>query len=245
MIAAIVTGHSRGLGAAIAENLLQRGAAVLGLARGGNDALAAAFPGRLQQVALDLADTDRLAAWLGSDEPGRFAARCDTLLLVNDAGTLQPVGPLDMQDLPAIARAVALNVSAPLMLAAAVAALESPAVDRRVLHVSSGAARNPYAGWSVYCATKAALDQHARAVALHERPGLRICSAAPGVVDTDMQTEVRASTMEQFPMHDRFVDMQRSGGLISPHAAAARLVAHLLSDGFGAVPVTDLRDLPG
>lgn len=244
MIGAVVTGHTRGLGAAIAENLLQRGVVVLGLARGSNDVLATRFPGSLQQVALDLADTDRLMKWLDGDVLGRFADRCERLLLVNDAGTLQPVGPLDMQDRGAIGHAVALNVTAPLMLAAAVAALASPAADRRVLHVSSGAARNPYAGWSVYCATKAALDQHARAVALHERAGLRICSAAPGVVDTDMQAEVRASTMEQFPMHDRFVEMQRGGGLIAPADAAARLVAHLLGETFGNVPVIDLRDLP-
>lgn len=244
MIGAIVSGHTRGLGAAIAENLLHRGVAVLGLARGRNDALAARFPGTFEQVAIDLADSAQLGAWLAGPALGQFADGCDTLLLVNDAGTVQPIGPLDLQDVGAIAGAVALNVAAPLMLAAALAAVACAANDRRVLHVSSGAARNAYPGWSVYCATKAALDHHARAVALDGRPGLRECSVAPGVVDTGMQAEIRACTLAQFPLRDRFAEMQRSGGLIAPSDAAARLVAHLLSDGFGAVPTEDLRNLP-
>lgn len=241
---AIVTGSSRGLGAAIAEDLLQRGIPVLGLARRHNDALAGRFGGTLVQHAIDLSDSAALMAWLGAGEFVRFAAGSDTLLLVNDAGTLQPVGPLDLQDVAAIAPAVALNVAAPLMLAAAVAALPGVAGERRVLHVSSGAARKPYAGWSVYCATKAALDHHARAVQADGRAGLRICSAAPGVVDTDMQATVRACTLEQFPLRDQFAAMQQAGGLISPAAAAARLVAYLLSEDFGAQPTMDLRDLP-
>ena len=138
---------------------------------------------------------------------------------------------------------MALNVAAPLMLAAALCAASPPAAERRVLHVSSGAARKPYAGWSVYCATKAALDHHARAVAADALPRLRICSLAPGVVDTGMQAEIRATPLERFPLRDRFAEMQRSGGLISPQDCAAALVAHLLGDAFGSQPVADLRDL--
>lgn len=244
MIRAIVTGHSRGLGAAIAEDLLQRGVAVLGLARRPNDALGERFAGSLAQHAIDLADSAALAAWLAGGELARFAAGSDRLLLVNDAGTLQPVGPLHLQDVAAIAGAVALNVAAPLMLAAAVAALPDVG-ERRVLHVASGAARKPYAGWSVYCATKAALDHHARVVQVDGTPGLRICSTAPGVVDTDMQAAVRACTLEQFPLRDQFAAMQQAGGLIAPAVAAARLVTYLLGGDFGAQPTMDLRDLPG
>lgn len=244
MTKAIVTGHSRGLGAAIAENLLRRGVAVLGLARRPNDALAERFAASLAQHAIDLADSAALAAWIAGGELARFAAGSKTLLLVNDAGTLQPVGPLRLQDAAAIAGAVALNVAAPLMLAAAVAALPDVG-ERRVLHVSSGAARKPYAGWSVYCATKAALDHHARAVQVDDGAGLRICSTAPGVVDTDMQAAVRACTLEQFPLRDQFAAMQQAGGLIAPAAAAARLVDYLLAEDFGAQPTMDLRDLPG
>ena len=74
-------------------------------------------------------------------------------------------------------------------------------------------------------------------------PGLRICSLAPGVIDTDMQTEVRDSTPENFPLHAQFVEMKRSGALASPADCARRLVDYVLGDLFGRQPVADLREL--
>ncbi|GGH49364.1 SDR family oxidoreductase [Frigidibacter albus] len=240
-ITAIVTGHSRGLGAAIAAELLTRGAKVLGLARKGNPALAAAHPGRLTEVALDLADPVALAEWLPG--LGAHLGGAGPVLLVNNAGMVEPIGPAGTLDPSAIARAVALNVTAPLMLADALIAVTEGADDRRILHVSSGAARNAYAGWSLYCATKAALDHHGRAVAEDKRPGLRIESLAPGVIDTDMQAAIRATTEAQFTLRERFVGLKESGGLASPEDCARRLVAHLIGPAFGASPVTDLRDI--
>lgn len=243
MTAALVSGHSRGLGAALAAELLHRGVAVLGLARTGNAALAAQFPARFAEVGLDLADSEALARWLSAPVLERFLAGHARVLLANVAGSLQPVGRADQLDARRIAAAVALNVGAPLMLTSAVLAASPAAAEHRVLHVSSGAARKPYVGWSVYCATKAALDHHARAVALEGRAGLRVCSMAPGVLDTQMQAEVRASTLEQFPLRERFAELHRSGGLTDPAQAAKRLVDHLLGDDFGTHATADLREL--
>lgn len=240
MIKAILTGHSRGLGAAIAAELLGRQIPVLGLARSHTPALAQQFSDLFTAAALDLADTKAMQDWLATNALQDFLAGSKTVLLVNNAGMLQPVGPLETQDVAAVARAVSLNVATPLMLAAAVAA--SAAQDKRVLHVSSGAGRNAYPGWSVYCATKAALDQHARATALDASPTLRICSLAPGVIDTDMQAEIRATPTEKFPPRERFEELKRSGGLTDAASAAQRLVDYLLSDKFGAQAVADLRD---
>ena len=76
-------------------------------------------------------------------------------------------------------------------------------------------------------------------------PGLRICALAPGVVDTEMQGEIRASTLERFPLRDRFAEMQASGGLIAPAECAMHLVDFLLDEDFGREPVADLRELMG
>jgi NAD(P)-dependent dehydrogenase (short-subunit alcohol dehydrogenase family) len=130
------------------------------------------------------------------------------------------------------------------MLASAVAAASPNAGDRRIVHVSSGAARNAYPGWSIYCATKAALDHHARATMLDQTAGLRICSLAPGVIDTDMQAEIRTSSPELFPLRGKFDDMKRKRELSSPAATAQRLVDYLLSEQFGQLAVADLRQLP-
>jgi benzil reductase ((S)-benzoin forming) len=163
------------------------------------------------------------------------------VLLFNNAGMVDPIAPLGAQDALSIARAVTLNVAAPLMLANALAAVQ--AHDRRIVHISSGAARNAYAGWSVYCATKAALDHHARAVALDAPAGVRISSVAPGVVDTGMQATIRATREDHFPLRGRFEELKQTGKLATPEDSARQLVAYALSDDFGASPTTDVREL--
>lgn len=240
---AVLTGHTRGLGGAIAAYLLARNIPVLGLARATNDALGRQFPSLLEQHAIDLSDTAALSHWFAGDALRHFLANADTVLLINNAGVVHPVGPLPLQDPATVAQAVTLNVAAPLMLAGAVAA--AGAKSTRILHISSGAARNAYPGWSVYCATKAALDHHARAAALDQIPGLRIVSLAPGVIDTDMQADIRATPLERFPVRERFDELKSSGALTSPAECAERLVDYLLSDWFGHDIVTDLRELAG
>ena len=238
---AVVTGHTRGLGEAIAAHLLSQRIQVLGVARRRNADLAKRFGTALTEVELDLADSAALERWLDSGALTRLVGGSKLALLVNNAGVLQPVGPLETQDLEAVSRAVAVNVGAALVLSAAFAVATRGVSDRRILHVSSGAARDAYAGWSVYCATKAALDHHARAVALDHSPALRISSVAPGVIDTEMQAEVRATTEEKFPTRQRFVDLKREGRLRSPDEAGRDVAEFLLSDRFGRDPVSELR----
>jgi len=236
---AIVTGHSRGLGAAIAAELLQRGVAVLGLARRPNASLQARFPQLLTQHAIDLADTSALLAWLETRAPADFLRGEDIIFLVNNAATVQPMGSLDKLPAATLAQALALNISAPLLLAGAVAAAD--AAQRRILHISSGAGRDAFDGWSAYCSAKAALDHHARAAALARRPGLRICSLAPGVFDTDMQAEIRATEDHLFPLRERFLELLRDGQLVGAAVGASRVVDFLMADDFGVAPTAALR----
>jgi len=239
---AILTGHSRGLGAAIAAELLGRGIPVLALSRQGNGELAAAYPGLLGEACLDLADEHALRVWLEGRQLADFlSADHGPLLLINNAGVLGPMAALAAQDAGEIAAAVAINIGAPLLLSAALA--RRHAGELRILHLSSGAARHPYPGWSIYGASKAALDHHARCVAADGRAELRICALAPGVIDTDMQTHIRASAAADFPLKDKFVALHAEGRLNSPACAARALVDYLLGDAFGSQPVADLREL--
>lgn len=244
---AVVTGHSRGLGRALAAGLLAQGWRVLGLSRTGWAPPGSPSPAGLVEVALDAADAHALAHWLASPAAQaawhRPLAGARRAWLLNNAGTVHPMGPPGAQGAAAIAQAVALNLTAPLLLTDALVAATAAQADRRVVHVSSGAGRSAHAGWSIYGATKAALDAHARAVALDAVPNLRLESLAPGVVDTDMQAQLRATPAQALPGVARFVALHRDGQLATPQAVAQRLLAHLASARFGQEPVTDLRQL--
>ena len=101
------------------------------------------------------------------------------------------------------------------------------------------------AGQATYCAAKAGMDHLSRAVALDQAlvgHGAKIVSLAPGVIDTDMQVQLRSSRGAGFPEQPMFVKLKESGQLTSSRDAAARLVAYLGRADFGAQPVADVRD---
>ena len=185
----IITGHSYGLGAALAAAWLETGACVIGLARSNNAALAATHPGQLHETAIDLADSPAVLAYTRSDAFRHICQEADTLWLFNNAGTVAPSAPLGAQADDDITHALNLNITAPLLLANATVAHARDRERVRIVHISSGAARKPYPGWSIYGASKAALDRHAADAASE---GVRIVSLAPGVVDTAMQAGMRA-----------------------------------------------------
>ncbi|VVE41943.1 SDR family oxidoreductase [Pandoraea anhela] len=244
---AILTGASRGLGAALARGLLTPGTRLVTLARRTDDELAALAGAKgvaLEQIAVDLADSDaaartaeRIFAALPRDA-GRY-------LLINNAGTVNPVANAAALDDPAgINAAFALNVTSVMLLTARfLAATQGLAAQRRIVNISSGAGRNPNAGWAVYCSTKAALDMYTRVVnAEHREHGVQAVSLAPGVVDTGMQETIRSSSVESFPALARFQEMKASGKLSSPEDVARRILAFIERDDFGQTEIDDIRN---
>lgn len=234
----IITGHSRGLGAALAEAWLDWGANVLGIARQGNPELAQAFPGQFSEKLMNLAESNRLIAWLESPTFRDFCQTGKRLWLFNNAGTVQPAARLGEQENLLIQQAVNLNITAPLLLANAVAHAGKGEVN--IVHISSGAANTAYPAWSIYGASKAALNQHAR-VALGEDTQTRVVAIAPGVIDTDMQAEIRNDPA--FPLRGRFQNLLDNGELQSAEETAIKIVSYCLSHEFGAQAVVDVRDM--
>jgi NAD(P)-dependent dehydrogenase (short-subunit alcohol dehydrogenase family) len=237
----IVTGASRGLGRAIALQLLQPGHVVLGLSRQTPPA-----PPGLEQWRCDLANplpvAARLQAWLEALDGTRITGAA----LINNAALLVEPRPLRDADVASLSASVRVGLEAPLLLTAAfLRATRGWACDKRVLHISSGLGRRAMASQGPYCAVKAGLDHLARAQALEEalQPnGAKVCSLAPGVIDTDMQVQLRGADPKGFPDHDVFVQMKGGGHLDSPAVAAGKVIAYLNRADFGASPVADVRD---
>jgi len=150
----ILTGASRGLGLAMAEQLLAPEHQLLCIARSPNPALTQrGLP--LEQWASDLTEplpiAARLETWLGGLDAGRFASAS----LINNAATLSKPGPLEDSDPVGLVQAVRVGLEAPLLLSAAFlhATRDWPGV-RRLLHISSGLGRRAMAGSTAYCAVK-------------------------------------------------------------------------------------------
>lgn len=245
----IITGASRGLGAALAHALLEPGQRLVCLARTAMTALAE--QARAKDCALDVLQVDLCdpaAAETALEEclAGMAAEAVSEVRLINNAGTVTPVAPADKLSAAELAASVAVNLAAPIALSACFLRMTRDwTASKKILNISSGAAHTPYRGWSVYCATKAGLDQFSRCVALEQQGlahGAHIVSLAPGVIDTNMQALVRTVAPDDFPEQPRFQALKESGQLASPEAAAGRIIAYLDRRDFGDRTVADLRD---
>ena len=244
----LLTGASRGLGQGIAAQYLAEGAFVLGLSR--RHAADLKPSEHFEQWPVDLADplplAARLAAWLGDHGARAHGALPARVRLIHNAAMLSEPGDIAGSDPAALAQSLRIGLEAPVALTAAFLRATSTwaDADRRVLFVSSGLGRRPMAGSAAYCAQKAGLDHFARALALEEAThphGARVASVAPGIVDTDMQKQLRGADPRRFAEQAKFDEFHRSGSLDSPAAAAAKVVALLERDDYGANPVTDVR----
>jgi NAD(P)-dependent dehydrogenase (short-subunit alcohol dehydrogenase family) len=248
----IVTGASRGLGLGIARQLLQRGHRVLTLQRSPNAELvaeAARLGATLEQWAVDLTQPEQTAARLKTWVQGLPRAEVASLDLINNAALLVEPGPLSEADGGGVTAAMRASLEAPLLLTGAfLAASGDLTVPRKVLNISSGLGRFAMAGSAVYCAAKAGMDHFSRAVALEEaeRPrGAKIVSLAPGVIDTDMQVQLRGADPARFSSQGRFAGLKAQGQLDSADAAAAKVLACLDSAEFGQKVIADVRDVAG
>ena len=237
------------MGAALAEQLLAPDHILLCISRKRNDALTAraeAAGAHCEQWSLDLAQplevAARLQAWIATLDGAAF----ESAALVNNAAALSRLGPIDEDSDADLASALRVGLEAPLLLSAAfLRATRAWAADKRVLNISSGLGRRAMAGSAAYCATKAGMDHLTRAMALDEanRPnGARLVSLAPGVIDTDMQVHLRAGDEAGFPERANFIGLKEKGQLTSATDAAARVLAYLKRDDFGASAVADVRD---
>jgi NAD(P)-dependent dehydrogenase (short-subunit alcohol dehydrogenase family) len=241
----ILTGASRGLGRAMAEQRLRPGHRLLTISRRPCDLVA---PAGAEHVAWsqDLADSvtaaDRMERWLEEQPSPRIASAT----IIHNAGVLSRLAPLADNAATDLARALRVGLEAPMLLTAAfLRATAAWAVPRKVLFVSSGLGRSAMAGSASYCAAKAGMDHLARALALEEaaRPnGARVASLAPGVIDTDMQEQLRNADPTRFAARSRFVGLHGGGQLVSPAEGARRVLGSLERPGFGQDPVCDVRD---
>ena len=232
----VVTGGSSGIGRAMLDHVpFEAERADVSRSGGVPD---------VEHLALDLSEPSSWEAF-GSWFAGRVADLDPTrVVVIHNAGVLDPIGFAGEVDDDAYRRNVLLNSAAGQVLGHHVLRVLAPRPGHRTLcMISSGAARSAYEGWSAYGAGKAALEHWVRTVGDEQqrRGGVEVCAIAPGVVDTPMQAAIRATDPEDFPRVERFHDLHEHGELRDPDDVARQLWA-VIEDGVTPGAVLDLRE---
>ena len=240
----ILTGTTRGLGAVMATQLAQSGEHLVTLSRVSSEALAAtakAHGTTLTQINVDLGDTKALEQAAAQLKP--LLVTHTSVRFIHNAGVVTPIAQSqDLTDIAVINQAFQVNITSAIYLTAVVLTGATQASDLRVMLISSGAGRSPSSGWGVYCATKAAMDRYAEVAQLDQGKRARIVSMAPGMIDTPMQEKIRATSKNDLPSLDRFLDAHSQQKLATPEGTATRLLKVLASDAFGAKTIDDVRE---
>ena len=232
-----VTGASRGLGKSICELLLEQSWLVTGISR--HHTIESkhfapvlcdlSLPGNLSALQFDPSDAS-------------------SLLLINNAGSLGEIGPVGSISDDEIIQTISLNLTAAAVLTNRfLKQTQHLNCNKTILNISSGAGRNAYDGWAVYCSTKAGLDMFSLAVdkelKINRNSNTRIFSIAPGVIDTQMQEEIRSVEKDKFSSVERFQKMYREDQLSNSEFVAQKLINFLkLQDEFPEVCL-DIRNI--
>jgi benzil reductase ((S)-benzoin forming) len=239
MRSVIITGVSRGIGAALFRRLHDAGDRILALGRHFSESQVALADAQPDRVRLRQADLRVPASLPSPGELASFVQDADEVVLIHNAGMIEPAGAVGALRSEEIFDSVMVNLASPILLTNALLAVDMPkhsktsiAPVRRpltVLYISSRAAHQTVGGFAVYGATKRGSEVFFEALAAQhaDDPSVRVANVDPGAVDTAMQGQVRAAAASEayFPMGEFFVDLHRSGQLISADEVAAQIIA--------------------
>ncbi|WP_205502854.1 SDR family NAD(P)-dependent oxidoreductase [Rufibacter psychrotolerans] len=219
----IITGASRGLGKALAEALLENEQNfVIGVSR--NNTLTHA---RYRHQPLDFSDI----AGVEHNLHKVFAPLEDAqkIVLVNNAGVIGEIGYMGQSKNEHFEYVFDVNVIVPAMFMNLF--LQSyqhrPHCQKMIVNISSGAGQKAKDGWAAYCASKAALDMLSQTAQLEQQQlgtGVKVFSVAPGIIDTEMQEQIREAPVEQFSSVQQFREYKKQGALASPQEAAQKIL---------------------
>jgi benzil reductase ((S)-benzoin forming) len=226
---AVVTGVSKGLGAALGACLIAHGFHVVGVGRSAAPALAGPAFRLVEADFRDSRATRSVSEALFAELAARRPA---TIAVINNAAAAGPAGTVGALDLAEADESLAVNLHAPIAIADAfVRAFAGVACERRLINVSSGAAAQAIPGIGIYSIGKAGLEMLTRAVATEQAgDGIVAITIRPGVIDTPMQRFARSQSRDRLPSVDMFRGFHESGQLVPPDVTAKAIVERLVLD---------------
>lgn len=234
---AIVTGVSKGLGMSIATLLLKSKINVIGLSRHNNATLqtiAEENNVEYKHYRCDLADVSMIDKTCEEISDHVFMQDLQMIYVINNAGILQPIKQSKDTTSAEIATHMQINSVAPMIIMNYF--LQKATAFGITLYgatITSGAAERPVYGWSAYCSSKASMNMYTQTVGLEQeelQTGNKVIAFSPGVMDTDMQGEIRGSNYDDFIEVDLFKDYKKNDQLQDPTVVGNVFVAVLLNE---------------
>jgi len=249
----IVTGASRGIGEALVRKLIVRGNTLFAVSRTLNEdlvELASNLHVPLYYTEADLSSRIEAETFINGVFEKIHLKENDRIALINNAGMLDPVGPLKSTDFALAEKHLHLNLLTPMILSSIfIAKTESYSNPKVILNMSSGAAFYPYSGWSIYCSSKAGLDMFTKVAGLEqtsEKHSLIIFALAPGIIETGMQESIRETDLALFPDRDKFISLHEEGKLAKPDDVAEIILSTLYNNSLvtgSVVTIDQLKEI--
>lgn len=211
-----ITGTGKGIGQAIATNALENPTnAVYGLSRQNEiDHPSFTFS------PIDLANEQEVLAF-----DFKPITAGNKVVLINNAGILGEIDKVGQTSDSHYQRVFQVNLVAPsILINKFIKQYKEFPGEKIIINISSGASTAPYESWAAYCASKAGLEMFTKVLAKELPADFKAYSIAPGVVDTDMQANIRATDKSKFAHVDKFLDLKMNGALYSPKAVAEKIL---------------------
>lgn len=230
----VITGTSRGLGKAFFDYFIKQNVKLICIARKFSPYQQELEKNQncylIQQDLYDLKDSFFTKLEITLDD---IINKNDEIIFINNAGTIDPIGSIGNVSNKSLEEAVKINFLAPVLLINKfIAIFIKKSIKMKIINISSGAANYPIEGWSGYCSTKAAVKMFLNVLKLQykENPNISVIDVDPGVLDTQMQANIRSASGIEFPKLQYFCELNDSGKLKKPEEVVYNIMKEFLAE---------------
>ncbi|QXP73895.1 (S)-benzoin forming benzil reductase [Tenacibaculum sp. AHE15PA] len=236
----IITGGSKGIGKALANKYATENYKVYSLARTSSDLA------NVTNINIDLSNLTETENTFSALLKEIISTSVSSITLINNAGRLGKISNLENLKPIDISKTIQLNTTTPIILSSLfIKITKQLSCKKQIINISSGAAKSPYQGWSIYCTSKAAIDMMTKAIATEQievENGVKCNAIYPGVVDTNMQSEIRSTNKTDFNSLQRFVDLKENNELYTPEFVAETIYKVDTENQLKSGDIVDIRD---
>ncbi|MGC5324844.1 SDR family NAD(P)-dependent oxidoreductase [Brevibacillus sp. SYSU BS000544] len=229
MRAVIVTGTSSGLGKAFFDLLADEAGYFIAIARRFLPEQITRSIEEKDRIILVESDLRELSTLPTVEDLSKLLAdpSIDELVFINNAAVVGPIGAIGELPEEQLIEHIQVNTTAAQLLTNRLFSL--PQLSRMkitVLNISSGAAVRLKGGWALYCAAKAGNEMFFNVLAdqFKDNPNVQVVNVNPGIMDTQMQENIRSASDVHFPDYQRFVAFKEEGKLATPESVALTIV---------------------